>query len=298
MFKVFLENRFLIDLYLKPVDPLHIGAGGELFTRSILKMKVNKYYIPILPAESLKGVLRKLAMKIAKSMVFSSPDINEIVKCHRKDEHIRKDKEHCEGLTRKYKKNAIETMREIFSDKQIEELTERALLEYYFSLICPVCNLFGGKSVAAKLKFFDAYPLLNDKIVELKTKTYTSTSIDRQTGIAKEGRLYTIEFIEPLDNIRFKLRIIAENLEQGSDNSKLLANIFQYLLHEGIKVGGLKSKGFGTLKIDEEKTNIKSIHLKTPQSQEDLKRNILKLSMKEEYTEKHTLRGFIEWLKK
>jgi len=287
MSEPFLKNRAIIDLYLKPVTPLHIGAQSELFVKTIIRIKVNGKYTFIIPSESIKGSLRSLAAIIAKSMSFSTNEIMRIVQSHEKDKHNYK----------QHEENIDKTLENIFTKEQISELSEGDKHEYYASLKCPICNLFGGKGTSAKLKFFDAYPLIDEKIIALSYKTYTSTSIDRDLGIAREGALHTIEFVEPSENIRFKLKIILNNIEQASDTAKLLARLLQYILEEGIVIGGLKSKGFGLLKIDEEKSNIKLIKLTTePKTPEEIKTNILKIILKEG-VEKYTLKEFIDWLK-
>ncbi|MGC9069165.1 MAG: RAMP superfamily CRISPR-associated protein [Thermoprotei archaeon] len=288
MFEPFLKNRVIIDLYLKPVTPLHIGAQSELFIKTIIRVKVNNKYTFIIPSESIKGSLRNLATIIARNMNFSSNEIMSIVQNHKKDKH------------ENYKpqnKNINEILENIFTKEQIAELSEKDKNEYYASLKCPICNLFGSRNISAKLKFFDAHPIMDEKIVTLSYKTFTSTSIDRDSGIAKEGALHTTEFIEPSEKIRFKLKIILNNIEQGSDTANLLANLLQYILEEGIIIGGLKSKGFGLLKIDEEKSSAELLNLTTePKTTEEIKNNILKLAQKEGI-EKYALRGFIKWLK-
>lgn len=279
-----------MDIYLKLETPLHVGAESELTRKPIVRLKVNGKYLPVIPAESIKGSLRNLAGKLAKTMEFSNPIVNDAVKYHDKDKH--------EGENiRKYSSEAEAQIKEIFSEEQIEELSLDDKLEYYFSLNCPICRLFGGRGVSAKINFFDAYPLVNEERKTPKIAAYTSTSIDRNLGVALEGRLYSIEFIEPSKLLRFNLKAIAENIEPGSNESMVLARLIDCILLDGFTLGGVKSKGFGLMRIDEKNSKIKIANLiLPPRSLDEIKDNVLKILMKNEKCIEYDLREFTKWL--
>lgn len=301
-----LENRTLMELYLKPLTPIHVGAGGVgEITKNILHFTVGNSLLPIIPAESIKGVLRTEASRIAKRMSFTQQRANEAVKLHSKAEHQFGKEEKDARL-----KEAADFIANlgVFESEQIEELKEAegAILELYASYHCPICRLFGSKYFAAKLLFTDAIPTAAKSQQPtaadyLRLNTYTSTAINRKTRTVDETKLFRTQYIEPNSNLRFCLKIIADNILTG-DEAKLLANILEYITTKvggqavGIHIGGSKSRGFGLLEVDEESSAVKVVRFFTSPSKEEKLRNINRLIFKEGSYEIYRIPDFIKLL--
>jgi len=282
-----LEQRYIVYLKLVAKSRIHVGSTQEGTLKRMVWMNVNGKLLPAIPAESFKGALRKLAAKIAKSIDFQNPEIKEIVAYHTQDRHSRKEKDKL--IYPEFIKNANieDTLKKIFNEEQLKELSYDARNELYLSLKCPVCRLFGSRGLAGKMLLEDV--LLID---EPKTNIYTSTSIDRKNKTVASERLFSIESLEP--NLRFKCRIIIDNVERESPEAILLARMFEYLLKMGeINIGGAKSRGYGRLAIDKDSI----VHLqifKTPIDEGEILENINILLGKK--IETKSLNEFIEWL--
>lgn len=106
---------------------------------------------------------------------------------------------------------------------------------------CPVCKLFGSTALKSRISFKDAYP-----IGEAKTGYRASVAIDRITGAAKGGSLYDFEYVE--DGI-FAGEIRIKNFFRW--HIKLLLEILDRIDEGYVAFGGLTSKGFGQMKIDD-----------------------------------------------
>jgi len=294
-----LRSRYVINMKMIPKSPIHIGAGEEGFMKSIVFINVSGTPLPIIPAESVKGVLRSIAARIARSMKFNTTmyglNIDDIVKNHKKDIHtdyINKllSENRREDLTGKIK----EILKDInLSEKHInnivEELGLKEALELAVSLLCPICLLFGSRHYSGKILITDAIPVnLDGNPTSPKIETQTCTSISRKCRTAETGRLYTVQYIVP-DNIAYKSRIIIDNVVKGDIEAKLLENLLKYISEYGVIIGGLKSRGFGDMKIDMEILRMK---LTKPKDKNDLNtiiNNIKALLVKEEAVEKMTV---------
>ncbi|MEM3387376.1 MAG: RAMP superfamily CRISPR-associated protein [Nitrososphaerales archaeon] len=307
-----LENRALMEFFLKTLTPLHVGAGGVgEITKTILQFTVGNSLKPIIPAESIKGVLRAEATRIAKRMSFSD-EVNAIVNVHNKAEHSFQ--KEARGTMLQKASDFIKKLG-VFENIQQKELGESsdAILEIYASYHCPICRLFGSKYLAGKLLFTDAIPVViksNQKSdgEELETEylklgSYTSTAINRKTGTVEERRLFTTQYVEPSNNLRFYFKIIGDNILRG-DEAKLLANVLEYMSLKiedktvGINLGGAKSRGFGEVEVDEDNTVIKLVSFTTNHSGDEKLKNIRKLLFKEGFFEAYKLSDFIKLLKK
>ncbi len=163
----------------------------------------------------------------------------------------------------------------IFDDEQLQELSEDAKKELYIALNkCYVCKLFGSNMVAGKLTFTDL--MINDCI---EVFYYTSTAIDRKKRIVREGSLFTVEYIIP-NNLT--MTIITDNIEREKEG-RLLAALLEYILKIGIKVGGLKSRGYGLIKLDKNST-VKVIEFKEDiKNDDDVIYNISALILRNNY---------------
>ncbi|MEM0171870.1 MAG: RAMP superfamily CRISPR-associated protein [Thermoproteota archaeon] len=285
-------ERFIIDLSLKLdySSPLHIGAGSEGINKMLLEFPVNGRNVPIISAESLKGVLRSLASSLSKQMF---PD-NFAVKYHLKDRHIRR-----EGLDEQQKimeqhlEKAKEYLKEIMPQDVIEEMyaeDKLQLLEYYLALNCPVCKLFGAQGIAGKLTFTDGIPNIPPKFL-----TYVATSINRKNRLVEGERLFSVTAVEPSDKLKYRIEIIADNVSKGSEEARLLSSLLQWVLKFGLQIGGLKSRGYGRLTVDDESI-VKILRFKEASSDESRLNNVRALLLKDGYFQAMKIDEFMRWL--
>ena len=288
-----LEQRYIIDLKLITKSRLHVGAYQEGIQKRIVWLNVNGKLLPVIPAESLKGSLRKLASKIAKNLDFSDQEVNEVVKYHREDKHsIEKNNvklypKFIEADTGELKKDRKKELEKIFSEEQLRELSRDAQKELYLSLKCPICKLFGSQRLTGKMIFSDAI-LIDEPRIDI----YTSTSISRKTKTVEGERLFSLESLEP--NLRFEAKVIVDNVIRGSHEALLLSKLFEYILKlGGFQIGGAKSRGFGQVAISED-SNVYMYAFKKPSTNEEVYENIMILLGKK--FEIKNINEFITWL--
>lgn len=291
---VALNSRDLLFLTFRLKSPLHIGERQEGTTKKILFFKVNGKDVPIIPAESFKGAFRSLATKLAKSL-FEGFEIYDVVNCHGKDVHVKgKD---CEKLKEKYKEVAKSWLsKELgISENKIGELSETKRVEMYLSFKCPICRLFGSGELASKTIFFD---VIFNAIPEVGV--YTSTSIDRKTKVVAEERLFQIEYIPPEGRYELSTKIIVDNVEKGSNEAIVLATTLEYMLENGLLVGGSKSRGYGLLEVDNSKSYslMLSLNPNVNLSEGDkIMNNVNALLLKETATKKLGIPEYCKYLK-
>jgi len=290
------SERFILDLSLKleAGSPLHVGAGSEGVNKMLLKSVVNGKTLPIIPAESLKGVLRSLASSLSKQILTD----NWALKYHVKDRHVKREgieENERMKIVESYFREAKEALEKVLSNKFIEEMIKGdrlQLIEYYFALNCPVCKLFGAQGMSGKLTFSDGIPNISPEFL-----TYTSTSINRKTRMVEEDRLYNVTAVKPDNNLRYRVRIIGDNIHKGSEEAKLLSAILQWILKFGLQIGGLKSYGYGRLSIVNDESTVKlPKFVEAIKSEDDLLNNVRALLLKNGYFQVMKIDSFAKWL--
>lgn len=108
-----------------------------------------------------------------------------------------------------------------------------------FCICCRIFGTAGTISVASKVKFRDAYPV--SRVESLLERT--GIAIDRGTGTASRGALYTIEAVPA--GTSFSLEVVSENL---TDEELVLLKASLKSLEDSA-VGGSSSRGFGKVRI-------------------------------------------------
>jgi CRISPR-associated RAMP protein (TIGR02581 family) len=112
---------------------------------------------------------------------------------------------------------------------------------------CSACKIYGSTALKSRIQFSDAYP-----IGEYKIGKRTNVAIDRIKGAAKAGALYDMEYVE---YGKFKTKIKLQNFFNWQ-----LALILEVIkdINDGFTTfGGLTSKGFGEVKIDDVDLNLR-----------------------------------------
>jgi CRISPR-associated protein Csm3 len=177
--------------------------------------------IPYIPGSSLKGVLRSEAERYARS-------IGEKV---------------CDILNPKGENGELRWKKEKEERKEAYEP-------------CIICKIFGGPTIFSRARFFDCFPS-NGKY---STSLIQRVSISRITEAQSPGRLFEVEFIEPGTNFDFKLEI-----ENFTDNDQIEGKILRFVLNQliagNISIGGMKSVGFGRIKLLKETVSVKKYKL-------------------------------------
>ena len=265
-----LKNRAILELRFNALEPISVGMYNEGNIRKIVGYTRDGKFIPFIPSESIKGVLRSIARKIFKNME-NGFDCN-------KGKH-----------NANINSNVDEYLKKIYSEDQLKELDEDIKKDIYLALNrCYVCRLFGSNMVTGKL-------IINDMIINGDVYNYTSTAIDRNRRIVKGDSLFTVEYVAS-DNLM--LTIIANNIEKDKEG-RLLAVILDYMIKLGIEIGGLKSRGYGLIKLDEN-SRVKIVdfkEIKDRSKDDDIIYNINALALKEGYFRDMTVKEYINELR-
>jgi CRISPR-associated RAMP protein (TIGR02581 family) len=200
-------------------EPLRIGAGRSKTPMSPVDLQVLKISlgeltgIPYIPGSSLKGVFRATAEKLAISQGLNVCYMGE-------------------GCKNEY-------------DKELQNVVkignEEAILGV-LSKYCIICRLFGTASYSAHIKINDAYPSKEELPT---TSVKTGIAIERRSGGVKKGALYQVEFVNP--GGKFYGSFILNNFPNYGIG--LLAEIIEQINQGFIKIGGFKTRGFGSVKI-------------------------------------------------
>jgi len=230
----------VVGLSLVNVEPLRIGMGGEspemlvhdvdqpLLRRRIFAGKGGEPYIP---GSSMKGVLRTASLIVASgsglplhSALFGDWCGAEVA-------------------------DAADAGNYTFLRNIIYKSEGPSVMYEVLRSFCPTCLLYGGPGLAGRLQVSDFDV---DNNVGWRIGRRTSVAINRRTGSAAKGRLFSYEYVEPNAVFRGQLRIVNAPTWLLSF---LAASLM--LLDEGVvKVGGFKSRGMGRVKIKEDDVRV------------------------------------------
>jgi CRISPR-associated protein Csm3 len=233
-----LMRQAIIQADVENTSPLRIGSGreaplGSQVDLAVLRIHRNGRDEPYIPGSSLKGVFRSVGEAMARA---------------------EKKIEVCSGLTRS---TCMDTKQ--VDGARLGELVERRLrlneaeaaVELFHQHACLMCKVFGAPSYGAHVYFGDAYV-----IEEYTLNTRTGIAIDRRTGAAFQGALYTVEYVEP--GTTFRLDIKTTNLPNYVLG--MFAKILKMIDRGEVRVGGFKTRGFGELRLKTLNIRIKDLH--------------------------------------
>ena len=215
-------------------EPLRIGAGKvasvfepvDLVVVKVFDPKTGKY-IPFIPGSSWKGVFRAHAVKISKTCGLGNV---------------------CEGIP-----NSTCLEGKEFYDYERHGVDERTKIELILQgsiKCCLLCLIFGTPGIFSHVVFHDSMP-----IFEPKLGYRTMTAISRRTGTVKPGALYSVEYVEPGSKFTFSLEAI--NLPNYAIG--LLMNVIKHIDLGLVKVGGMKTRGFGKVHFENYKLSVYTI---------------------------------------
>lgn len=274
-----LFNRIIMQLAFSIHQPVHVGAELEGTLKKFVRIYIDGKPMIYIPSESIKGVFRSIYTRIAKT--YANKLVEDVVKkaitIHNKDTHTPLEEEKEELL--KTARNWIISDIKFTSHSRIGELSNDEIIDMYMSYHCPICSLFGSRNLTSKIIFEDGTFKYEPKI-----DIYTSTSIEREKRIVKEGHLYRLEYIAPDPNNRLYIKAIINNLAINSLENEILKQLLLYIKINGLTIGGSKSRGYGKLKLDEKESKIIYMQFKTsPKTIDEAISNINQLLQREGY---------------
>jgi len=205
---------------LKNDAPLHVGTAAaraqmgmdKPIERGLLPHAKDMKEEPYIPGSSLKGVLRSLAERLVRSGFLGQ------------------DSWACDPF------NA--------QDKEREDEEGP----------CIICGIFGGgglkkNKVASHVEISNAYP---EDPASVSVRIRTRVAISRLKGGAAGGRLFNMEMVEPGVRWKFNMRIINIDLrDENEPRAKLLREVLRLLRDGKLSVGGGRSVGLGSIRLEE-----------------------------------------------
>lgn len=253
-------------LDFETVAPLHVGAGGEEVRRAFLRLPTGELLVP---ASTWKGAFRSLTEQLARSVklsglpgtalnlysegsrgiTYSSKQefesfASEFVKALRGEET---------AAVPRGREEIVRALMELgYGSEDVWEVERKGLharenlgrrmAEDYLALHCPIGRLYGNRVLAAKVRFLDS-------LLSAKTEVKPGVGIDRRSGRIVEGALHFAEVVPP--GARLRLRLVADNLLPGEEDSKLFASTLDAVSKLGLSVGARRSVGMGMLELRE-----------------------------------------------
>ncbi len=260
-----LNSLLYLKLVLEPVGRVaYVHVSGERGESYIPVFRVNNE--PYIPPSSIHGALRATAEGISKASITKPEGLDQIflnAHCEPEGDIIRHT---CSELGQGYVSLVKSIIENVLADKELyqhfitdegrEELSKAVkgwrdlttaprAVEPIIAPLCPICRLFGGPGLKAKLEIVD---------VTLHTEgihAVTYASIDRPTSTVRAKHLYTLENLA-VKKLRVTVRI--KNIAPGSSEAKILSTLLTYLKEIGVSVGGKKSCGEGRFVLNPEQS--------------------------------------------
>ena len=253
-----MSNRLIIKFVMKSKYPIHLGSRIEGNTAKILYAKVYDELRPIIPSQTIKGIFRHLASKLAKNIKFEKELTNLVIESHNKAVHC-PDNVSCEKFLLEKFKLSYDRSEDNIINKSLSKFvniggieSKKEVIELFLSLQCPICRLFGAKNLSSKTIFTDA--LISG---DYETSYYRGISIDRKYRTVREKHVYTIERVTGDYSVEFEA--IVDNINE--EEMKVLCILLSYIEKIGMELGGSKSRGYGRLKLDMDNSKYAYINL-------------------------------------
>lgn len=224
-----LVNSLKITGEIVTQSPIYIGSGQGGTRPAAIDMEfiklttAEKDIIPYIPGSTLKGVIRssfeKILNTLKQSVEINVCDILNNPCVGSKPPSAKERKKEIEALLKTNKYDVL-----------------KKLLDEY---LCEACRVFGNTVYGSHVMFMDAI----GKSYEYGIRP--GIAISRTDGSVISGGLFFIEFVAPGSVFEFMMH--ATNLEKYQIG--LLATVFYEINMGRIKVGGLKSRGLGSIKL-------------------------------------------------
>ena len=213
----YLKSRLYLELIFTNEGPLHIG-GERLEGEPLLplfQITMNNRFVPVIPKTSLKGVLKRQAELITKSL--DRKDLVEVLNSHENDHEGEKGEEYAKK--------------------------------------CPICNLFGSIYFRSRIRLSDAIPISTFSIftkpgikIDRKTRTVEKRHVFFILSL-NPGAQFKMKLI--YDN---PLHLYERDQELYKLPLRILIQLLKIWKDYGIFIGGQKSRGYGLTKLDAERS--------------------------------------------
>jgi CRISPR-associated RAMP protein (TIGR02581 family) len=254
-----LLNECLIDFSISTETPILIKSGMErVRDPDMFPVKTFRNGKPeaFIPGSSLKGIIRSHAERITRTLRQGK----EPACCNPFEDKNNKNEPDfaCSSYFEEYK-----------PQKGIKKLNG---MEAYRQS-CLICRLFGSTESASRLIVKDAY-LKDDCNVKFETRT--GVGIDRFTGGASKGALFSLEVAT---NAKFGTQLYIRNFELWQLG--LLAYVFKDFEDGIIPIGYGKSRGLGKVTAVVDKVELRYLGKNKPSAPNI--RGIRKMVEKNEY---------------
>jgi len=270
-----LSTLMYLRLVFKPLEHsmLHIAAEREAAYIPVYRVG-ERIYIPI---SSVRGALRSLAESLVKASLDALGDgidalfatahcelegdiVRHVCALHDPTNFIKLIKELTKAL-----ESDKDLYRHFFTDEAMAEVSgivknvsepmsvPRAL-EPVLAALCPICRLFGGPGLKSRISVLEVSPDL------LAIHATTHVSIERSSGTARAGHLYTIERVSLS---RLSVTLCIRNVKPGTLEAKILALLLEYLKTLGLSIGGHRSIGLGRFVLDPSESRGGAVNIMT-----------------------------------
>ncbi|RLI11229.1 hypothetical protein DRO33_04415 [Candidatus Bathyarchaeota archaeon] len=259
------EARFIrVGSALTPVGPI----------LAVLRVRRGSDELAMIPESSWRGPLRKVSEWVAKASLDAVEDGLEkaVLAAHYEPEEeplthlkVAEPPVRMEDLVLAAEGLGEETLRRFLAPDEVREVLEaakklrnglsltdeerrkfRSSLEPLISPLCPICRLWGGPALKAKV-------ILEDTLLKCPTQLRSHVAINRAAGVREEERLYSAEYCLPGE---LELEAVVENVLPGTTEALILAGTLEWLAGPGIELGGFKSRGSGLLRLQEENSEV------------------------------------------
>jgi CRISPR-associated RAMP protein (TIGR02581 family) len=225
----FLRRKIKVEGEIELTSGLHIGVGGSLESVGTDSPVIKDFYgRPYIPGSSFKGSFRAAVEAIVRGGQFPK---DKLWCC----DIMGDDKEKC--IHRKEDKY-------ISQDGKENKATKLDIEDFILQKSCHICRLFGSPHIASRVKFPDMPVLGNWDTTMYEVRN--GVAIDRESETAKSGALYDFEVVPP--GTKFKFEMLVENPEDWELG--LLFTGLELFNKDYAHLGGIKSRGLGTIKIN------------------------------------------------
>ena len=224
-----LLRELVVEAVVENVEPLRVGAGKaaamfEPVDLVVLKVRDKSgREVPVVPGSSWKGAFRANSVRHARGAGLAV----------------------CDGVPDATHLKGNEFY-ELERERAGRSKMLSAILDGWVKL-CLTCAIYGAPSFLSHVFLGDSTP---KDTFSLGTRTMVA--IDRRSGAAARRALFTVEYIEP--GTRFSFYMRASNLPNYALG--LLAENLLDLDRGVLRVGGLKSRGFGKVEFRELKIKV------------------------------------------
>lgn len=217
-----------IEGVVSNAEPLYVGVGRGTATYEPADLTVLKVFdpargesVPVIPGSSWKGLFRAHVHRL-----LAGYGVKNV----------------CQGLPRSTCLRGNE-FKELDKQGAPPEEQLRSVLTGEMGIrLCLGCLIFGSPGFLSHAFFEDSVP-----VGSYRLGYRTMVAISRRTGASHPGALFSVEYVEP--GARFSFAATLRNLPNYAVG--LVAETLLHLDQGLVKVGGLKSRGFGGLKLEE-----------------------------------------------